>query len=168
MAVIEHECPLDGVFWKCAWDLELHDLGLVDHFDPIGADAAPCLPSQHLYARMLHRDADGKLHFHPELEMPRIHDCPATREGIKARLRAKGPGGIPVLAHAWLTLMLPEHELQVMGVGAGVTPAHLKALDAIRVKRDPSQRSNRANYERALQARSDAHAAKRLAQRLKG
>jgi hypothetical protein len=143
--------------------LDMHDLGLVEDFAPTSVSSGePCTPSAHLFQRLERDPASGGFRAKAGHELPPIIDCPVTLEGIKQRLRERGPESIPAKARAWLTLMLPPAEVEALGVGRGIPVSALKALDDMRVRRDPGVGSRRVVLERAARKLSDERTAAAL------
>ncbi len=151
--------------------LELHDLGLVEDFAPTDPDTGePCSPSMHLFKRMERSPdaaAPGRAQFREKAghALPPFIDCPSSLEGIKQRIREGGIEAIPAKARAWLTLMLPSHQVAELGVGRGIPVSALMALDEMRQRRDPSVGSRRVRYEREAQEISDERTAAALKRR---
>lgn len=140
----------------------MHEIGFVDDFSPEDLDGKPCSPARHLFARMEREPgADPARGFRakPGRTLPVVSDCPTSLDGIKQRLRERGPEGIPAKARAWLTLMLPPGDVEALGVGKGIPVSALKALDDIRTRRDPSVGSRRVVLERKVQQRAAERAA---------
>lgn len=167
VAVAEQETPFSesGGFFRASVEIDAHDLGLVEDFNPVSLRGEPCLPSAHIFER-IERDGQGT-RAKAGHELPPVIDCPTSLAGIKQRLRERGVEGIPAKARAWLTLMLPPEQADELGVGRGISVAVLKSLDAMRRRRDPSVGSRAILLERAAQARSDEVAAAHLRTRKK-
>jgi hypothetical protein len=155
------------------YEIEMHELGLADHFTPTTLEGAPCNPAHHLRLR-IERVPDTADHAAEDLThvpmtrfraiaghedaVPEFMDVPTTLEGCKAKLRARGGAGcLHPKARAWLALMLPPHEVEALGVHRTPLTA-LKALDDMRFRRDPSVGSRRGYYERLIRERDAARA----------
>jgi hypothetical protein len=96
----------------------------------------------------------------------RVLDCPCTIDGIKTRLRERGPNAIPVGVRAWLANVLPPDQVAAMGLGRGLPISIQKAMEALRVKRDPAGGSRMFVLERKAQRQADAIASARHNKRL--
>lgn len=168
--VIEQETPivLAGISPPSGapFTLEVHDLGLVEDFEPVSLAGGKCSPAAHLFERLDRDPVGGGFRAKPGHELPPIIDCPATLEGIKQRVRERGSDAIPAKARAWLTLMLPPDEVESLGVWRGVPVSALKALDDMRTRRDPGVGSRRVVLEREAQELSAERTAAAL--KLKG
>jgi hypothetical protein len=138
------------------------ECGLFEDFEPRDLNGSRCSPARHLFQR-IERDSAGGIRAKVGHELPPILDCPTTLEGIKARIRERGPDSIPAKARAWLTLMLPPDQVEAMGVGRGIPISALKALDDMRARRDPSVGSRRVRYDREAQRISDERTAASMA-----
>lgn len=157
VCVLEQEVPfepqqgvlVDGV------PLDGHDIGLVEDFEPTDPENgdARCTPARHLFARM--ESSGGTVRVKPGHSLPPIIDCPCTLEGIRDRVRAKGPAGVPTKARAWLTLLLPPDEVRALGIGDDIPVSALIALESMRVRRDPRGGSRVGLLERQAQRASD-------------
>lgn len=149
VAVAEQETPFDDApnFQPPGIAIEIHDLGLVEDFTPTTLSGERCLPSAHLFER-LESDGAGSWRAKPGHALPPVLDCPATMNGIRQRLRERGAAGLPSKARAWLTLMLPDDEVAALGVTAGISLPALKALDAMRARRDPTVGSRASELDR--------------------
>jgi hypothetical protein len=129
------------------------DFGVVeDERDWRDATGEPCTLSTYLRERL-------SVGAHHGIE--RLHECPCTFTGINARLRAKGPAGIPVKVRAWLANILPEQQVAAMGIGRGLPISAMKAAEALRNRRDPAGGSRLAHLEGIAQRQSDARGAAR-------
>jgi hypothetical protein len=160
--VSEQEVPFEPSFGIAVDDdgsaFVMHEIGLVEDFVPEDLDGNPCSPARHLFARMEREpgvDPARSFRAKPGHVLPAVSDCPTTLEGIKQRLRERGPEGIPAKARAWLTLMLPPAEVDALGIGRGIPLSALKALDDMRTRRDPSVGSRAVVLERRAQEQSD-------------
>lgn len=168
IAVMEQETPFEPQQGMEAseGELDVHDVGLAEDFEPIDPETEqPCSPARHLYARMERApSAEPARGFRarPGLTLPPMLDCPCTLDGLRQRVRERGPAGLPAKARAWLALMLPPAESEALGVGHGIPISALRALDAQRQRRDPVAGSRMFVLERAAQERSDRHAASHL------
>lgn len=184
LAVAQQDTPFEsgGLVHCVGHDCEMVDLGAVDEHPWTDPDTgAPCSPSAHLYhrlrlARVKPRDVkEGRAS--PELHVEgldglasvagvrRIHDCPCTVDGIKQRLRARGPGVLGAKVRAWLYLVLDPAEVAAMGLNRGIPVSALKALDSMRTARDPQVGSRAFVLERLAQGKSDRRAAQHLHKR---
>lgn len=144
---------------------EMHEIGLVDDFVPEDIDGKPCTPARHLFARMEREPGAGPargFRAKPGHTLPTVNDCPTSLDGIRERVRQRGPEGIPVKARAWLALMLPPDEVEALGVGRGIPVSALRALEAVRVRRDPDGGSRLFRLDREAQALSDERTAAAL------
>lgn len=172
LAVLEQETPFEGgeIIARLPdgtiVPVASYDLGLVEDFVPTTLEGESCSPAQHLYQRVLHRDDLGTLHVHPGETLPEMHDCPATAEGIRQRLRERGLQGLPAKGRAWLAFMLPPREVEALGVASGIPLSVFKALDTMRSRRDAQYGSRREILERMAQERSDRDAEVRHSRRL--
>lgn len=129
--VVEQDVPFENAgrsIRDSHQELDAVDLGFVEHHDWRDLEGAPCTPSMHIFLRLEKDHSD----------MPEIHDCPCTMNGIEARLRAQGPSAIPVKARAWLANILPPEKVTAWGIGRGLPISAMKAAEAIRNKRDPA------------------------------
>jgi hypothetical protein len=136
----------------------LHDMGLVEYFEPKALDGSPCTPSTHIFERLLHRDAGGNLYVYPGETLPKAYACPVSMDALEAHVRDYGAHTIPAVAQAWLTFVMPEHHARRLGVFRGLPLSVVKSLDLIRGKCDSSYGSLRMVLERKLQAFSDEDA----------
>lgn len=183
--VCEQETPFNpraGI--SSSEEVEMHELGLVEDFDPKCAiTGARCSPARHLHqrierapsaiqaiaaARARSPNADlpidptatalSEFRVKPEQahDFPEVMDIPTTLDGIKQRLRVKGPQSVSPKARAWLTLMLPPHEVEAMGIARGVPIAAVKASESLRTRRDINGGSRQAFLERAAQVQHEA------------
>lgn len=165
--VSEQEHPFDTFAITVAespGSLELHELGLAEHFDPIDLQGARCSPSRHLFLRMEHV-ADlppsilGAARFRAmvgrEAEVPVFHDVPTTIEGIKSLARAKGPAAIPERVANWLEFMgaLSGDEMDAAGLPR-LTVTRAAEFDAMRRARDPSVGSRLETFKRRIRERA--------------
>jgi hypothetical protein len=157
-AVFEQDTPFTsgGSARPDGEECETVDLGLVEEQAWTDLDGGPCGPTLHILRRI-------EAGFHHGVE--RVHDCPCTLDGIRARLRAKGPAGIPVKARAWLANILREDHAAAMGIGRGLPVSALKAAEALRNRRDPMGGSRMVYLEAIAQRQADAHAGARLRKR---
>lgn len=137
VAVAEQETPFT---MPAVLDADEVEVGLVEDFDPQGA-----APSKRLFECM----SQGT-------PLPAaVIDCPTSLDGIRQRVRERGPQAVPTKARAWLTYMVPEDAKQ-MNLHRGIPVSALKALDDMRVRRDPHVGSRRVNFERAVQETKNA------------
>lgn len=157
VAVLEQDTPFDGggSVTVAGEDCETIDLGVVEDQPWTRLDGTPCGVTRHILERL----ESGS----PEVR--RIHDAPCTIEGIKARLRARGPAGIPVKVRAWLASVLPADQVAAMGLARGVPIAALKSCDAIRAVRDPDGGSRGRYFEAIAGRQSAGRSARALAKR---
>jgi hypothetical protein len=139
----------------------MREIGLAEDFDPVDLEGKPCSPARHIFLR-IEQDGAGGQRAKAGQELPPILDCPTSMDGIRARVSERGAAGVPVKARAWLTLMLPPEEVDALGVSQGIPLSALKALDAMRVRRDPRVGSRREVLEREAQRLSDERAAAQL------
>lgn len=162
-------------------DFEIADLGFVDGGVWTDTQGRGHRLAKHVFERLQRagvkgrdvkeRRASATLHVEglhalaDVLELPAIHECPCTLAGIKDRLRARGLAGIPVKARAWLALMLPLHEVALMGIGRGLPISAFKAAESARVARDPNGGSRQAVFERIAQRQAEARAKSRQRER---
>lgn len=120
-------------------------------------DGRPCSPSRHIFDRLKNRPAPTRDELAAGLAtLPRFHDCPCCMNGIRARLRAGGPGAIPIMVRAWLATVLPPDQTAEMGIGRGLPISALKACEAIRTRRDPQGGSRLAYFEAVAQRQHEA------------
>jgi hypothetical protein len=136
----------------------VHDMGLVEYFEPKALDGTACTPASHIFERLLHRDADGNLYVYPGETLPKAYACPVSMDALEAHVRDHGAHTIPAVAQAWLTFVMPEHHARRLGVFRGLPLSVVKSLDLIRGKCDSSYGSLRMVLERKLQAFSDEDA----------
>lgn len=139
--VIEQDVPFpgEGPMLKASdEELDAVDLGFVDQHDWRDLEGRACSPAQHFFLR-LERDHE---------DLPKIHDCPCSIEGIKARLRAQGPEGVPIKARAWLANILPADQVAALGIGRGIPLSAIKAAEALRNRKDPGSGSKLPYLER--------------------
>lgn len=145
-----------------AGDLQVLDAGFVLDHEWTTSEGEPTTPAHHVWLRLSHQgqpaltfqQAIDVLRGHPE--MPKIHACPCTLEGVRAHVRAKGHNVLPAVVRAWLTHTLPPDDIEALGVWRGIPVSALKAVDWIRCKRDARAGSVRVNLERIVQERIDA------------
>lgn len=150
-------------------ELESRDLGWMEPLEKCQTlDGSPCTVARHVFVRIENRPAPSRAELTAGGDLPRFHDCPCSIEGIKDRLRAKGPAAIPMKARAWLANVLPPDEVAAMGIGRGLPIAAMKAVEALRIKRDPESGSRMFVLERKAQQQADAHARARLKARYSG
>lgn len=156
LAVLEQEMPFDDATELCPCNpdgsphpVTAFDLGLVEHFEPVGLQGEPVNCAGHLFQRLDHERGRGA-RAKPGTALPPIVDCPATLGGIRERVRQRGPGGLPAKARAWLTLMLPPADVAALGIARGLPVSALKALDAMRSGRDKSAPSKGTVLERRV------------------
>lgn len=163
LGVLEQETPfehatltLDGI------ELDVLDWGAVADFEPRTPSGERCSPAHHIRKRLGQRGA-----VRPEFAaaMPTRYDCPASLEGIKAKLRAGGPTSIPSPVRAWLVTMLPRDTVNAMGIARGIPISALRAVSAARARRDPNAGSSLFVMERTVQGRIDEQIARRAASR---
>ncbi|MGD9953462.1 MAG: hypothetical protein AB7S87_12870 [Burkholderiales bacterium] len=134
-------------------DLEAIDLGVVDG-DRAWAlrDGTPCGQAR-FYLERLQEIDDTRGN---QSDLPAILDVPCTLEGIRARLRARGPAGIPVKVRAWLATILPPETVAGLGIARGLPVSALKACEAIRTRRDPNGGSRVTHFERIAERQHEA------------
>lgn len=134
---------------------EVVEVGLVED-EGVWTDLEGNLASlgEHLWKR-LEPDGRGGVRVKPGQQLPTIHDCPTSREGILERLHARGPDAIPARAAHWLEFMelLSEDEMEAAGLPR-LPIAAAAEFDAIRVRRDRSYRPRIATFKRRLRERS--------------
>jgi hypothetical protein len=152
VAVMEQDTPFrsGGRCLVAGEECETFDLGVVEDQPWALPDGTPCSVTRHLLERLESESPDVRC----------IHDVPCTLEGIRARLRERGPTGIPVKVRAWLATVLPEPEVRAMGIAAGIPIAALKACEAIRARRDPSGGSRAEYFERIAQRQHETRRVK--------
>ncbi|MCL4687498.1 MAG: hypothetical protein KJ007_02910 [Burkholderiales bacterium] len=157
VAVLEQDTPFNGGGYVtiAGEECETQDLGVVEDQSWTRLDGTPCGVTRHLLERLESGSPDVR----------RIHDAPCTMDGIKARLRERGPAGIPIKVRAWLATVLPADQVAAMGLARGIPVAALKSCDAIRAARDPDGGSRRLYFERITHRQSERRAAKSLARR---
>jgi hypothetical protein len=129
-------------------ELEVVEVGYAEEHDWKDLEGKPASAAKHVFLRLENDHED----------MPTIHDCPCTLEGIKARLREKGPAGIPIKARAWLANILPPAHVDATGIGRGIPISARKAAEATRNRQDPTGGSRMPQLERIAQAQADSHA----------
>ena len=157
VAVLEQDTPFvrGGSAAIAGEDCETFDLGVVEDQAWTRLDGTPCGATRHLLERLESGSPDVR----------RIHDAPCTVDGIKVRLRERGPAGIPIKVRAWLATVLPADQVAAMGLARGVPIAALKACETLRAARDP-EGGARAGYFEAIAARQSAgRSARALAKR---
>lgn len=136
--------------------LFVRDLGMAEDFGPTDLAGKPCAPSMHLLQRLEVATAEGvRAKAGREGEIPVFHDVPTTVDGIKALVRAKGPGAIPERVAHWLEYMevLADHEMDAAGLPR-LTYASAVEFDAIRKRRDPSHGSRADAVKRRISERA--------------
>lgn len=160
------------------FEVEMHELGLVDDFEPTTIDGDPCPPSLHLFQR-IERDPATADHAAEDLtyapmtrfrardgyELPEFMDVPTTIGGCQARLRSGG--SLHPKARAWIAFMMPPEIAHSLDAWRGIPISVLKSLDSMRSRRDPSYGSQRIVFERYAQQQSDAIAGVRQLARLR-
>lgn len=175
---IEHVMAQDWPFE--GWQLigvegtvyDVADVGMLEELKPEPLTAgAPRTASQHVWDRvrgLKNADLESTRKFlreHPE--MPRLHEVPCTRAGIKALMCEKGREHVSVKVRAWLANILPEHQVAEMGLQRGIPISAMKAVEAIRNRRDPHGGSRMPQLEAKAQQLSNERAAGALRARQK-
>jgi hypothetical protein len=133
-------------------ECEVMDLGVVEEQAWTNREGKPCRVTEHILERLESGDAG----------IEKLHDCPCTHEGIKARLRARGPDGIPVKVRAWLANVLPPDLVDAIGIGRGLPISAMRAAEALRNRRDPKGGSRMEVLDRIAQKQANSHSAARL------
>lgn len=136
-------------------ECETYDLGAVEDQEWRDGAGRPCGLTRHLLERLERGDADVR----------RLHDVPCTLEGLRSRLRERGPSGVPVGVRAWLATVLPPEQATAMGLVRGLPISALKACEALRAARDPHGGSRLAYFERAAHEQASRRAGKELRRR---
>lgn len=157
VAVLEQDTPFvrGGTAAIADEDCETIDLGVVEDQPWTRLDGTPCGVARHILERLESGAPDVR----------RIHDAPCTLDGVRARLRERGPAGIPVKVRAWLATTLPPDEVRALGIARGIPVAALKSCDAIRAARDPAGGSRQAYFERITHQQALRRSARALAKR---
>lgn len=141
-------------------ELEEVHIGFVLHHDWTeharegGGDQ--CSPAHHFWTRiggLTLEQAQDVIRSHPD--MPKVHETPCTLGKLREHVRTKGVKSLPAVVRTWLTHTLPPHEIEALGVWRGIPLSALKAVDSIRVKRDPHGGSVRMNLERIAHERTN-------------
>jgi hypothetical protein len=171
--VVEQDTPFIGAgpaLHDSVEPLEAVDLGFAEEHPWTKPDGEPCPASMHFWRRLGHMKLDRareELARGTGATFPRVHDCPCSEEGIAARLRAKGPAGLPVKARAWLANVMNPEKVAAWGIARGIPLSAIKAAEAARVRRDPASGSRVHLIERrvhvfaASQAKSRAKRARK-------
>jgi hypothetical protein len=144
-------------------DLVMHELGLAEDFEATHpVTGAPCSPSGHIFWRIEHiRSAPdavrGLARFRAKagLELPAIHEAPTTIGGVLDKLRAGGPAAIPRRVGHWLQFL--GHFAHEDMLALGLEPlgiAHAAEFDAMRMRRDPTIRSQLEVFKRQVRERA--------------
>ena len=156
VAVMVQDAPFDRARMTIEGEeCETYDLGAVQDQSWTTLDGKQCAPCRHILER-LETEA---------LVVERIVDVPCTLEGIRARVRARGPTGLPVTVRAWLAATLPEDEVRALGIARGIPVSALKAVEAARSTGDPQGGARQAFYERLAHQQAVRRAASALAKR---
>lgn len=154
VGVVEQDTPFTsaeaGVVTIAGEECETTDLGVVEDQKWTDRDGKPCGLTQHILERLESGDAG----------IQRLHDVPCTLDGIRARLRERGPAGIPVRVRAWLATVLPSDQVDALGIARGLPISALKACEAIRTRRDPHGGSRMAYFELVAQCQHETRRAK--------
>lgn len=165
MGIMEQETPFDHHSIDVPdtpGALEMHELGLAEHFDPRDLKGQPCSPAMHLFARMERTPGArgrGVAQFRAkagrEHEVPAFHQVPTAIDGVKALARAKGGAAIPERVAHWLEFMgsLSGDEMDEAALPR-LTLERASEFDAMRTARDPNVGSRRAVFERQANERA--------------
>lgn len=146
IAVFEQDVPFlkGGSCEIVGEECETYDLGAVEDQAWTDAEGKPCSLTRHVLEKLESGNAG----------IVRLHDAPCTIEGIRARLRARGPAGLPVKLRAWLAATLPADQVRQLGIARGIPVGTLKACEAIRAARDPAGGSKVPYFERITHAQA--------------
>lgn len=145
--------PGQGIF-----PFEPHEIVEVGLVEDDGAwtdlEGNPTSLGVHLWRR-LEPDGRGGVRAKSGQQLPVIHDCPTSKNGVLERLHERGPEGIPERAAHWLEFMelLSGEEMEAAGLPR-LPIAAAAEFDAIRVRRDPSYRPRIATFKRRLRERA--------------
>lgn len=158
IAVFEQDTPfINGGHARVQGEVcETIDLGVAEEQPWTDLDGSPCGPSLHILKRLEAGLPHG---------VARLHDCPCTLDGIRARLRQRGSAGVPTKVRAWLANILPDDQVAAMGLARGLPISALRAAESLRNRRDPDAGSRLKHLEGIAQRQADAHAQSRLRKR---
>lgn len=172
-AVMTQDTPFERGMVEAEGEVcEIFDLGVVEDHAWTDRDGNPCAVHRHVFERLQHsgicardlleRRVSPELHVEGThglaevLEVREIIDAPCTIETLHARLRARGPEGVPMKVRAWLTLVMPWEAVQAMGIARGISLSSLRAADSLRRRRDPLGGSFKHVLDAIATAKQDA------------